>query len=200
MKRKCDYSGQHLQVAAQTFESGKTIDLQIETYTKHDYTTFNATHLGGVYQSLAWSDFWFDCTRFVYPQIFGGSKAALTTPLFVFCSCWNGCTSVVGKNRRRLKLASRQNLPAYDHGATDRQRIAICACKKSWKQIQQLSKHTITDCGVFRLTLINLDSGLTYASLSITKSNKQDLMPGCGSIVPKSLFTFTVPCRSLLWC
>jgi cytochrome c oxidase assembly protein subunit 15 len=34
-----------LQVATQTFESGKTIDLQNwEAYTKHDYTTFNATH------------------------------------------------------------------------------------------------------------------------------------------------------------
>ena len=34
-----------LQVATQTFESGKTIDLQNwESYTKHDYTTFNATH------------------------------------------------------------------------------------------------------------------------------------------------------------
>jgi cytochrome c oxidase assembly protein subunit 15 len=32
-------------VATQTFESGKTIDLQNwEAYTKHDYTTFNATH------------------------------------------------------------------------------------------------------------------------------------------------------------
>ena len=34
-----------LQVATQTFESGKTIDLENwEAYTKHDYTTFNATH------------------------------------------------------------------------------------------------------------------------------------------------------------
>ena len=34
-----------LLVATQTFESGKTIDLQNwEAYTKHDYTTFNVTH------------------------------------------------------------------------------------------------------------------------------------------------------------
>ena len=57
---------------------------------------------------------------------------------------------MVGKNRRRLQLASEQNLPTYDHGATDRQRIAICACKKPWKTnsttIQNL---TDADCRVF---------------------------------------------------
>ena len=96
-----------LQVATQTFESGKTIDLKIGRHTPNTITQLLTQHtLGRVYQSLAWSDSGLIVLRFVYPQSLVDSKAALAIPLFVFCSGWNGRTSMVGKNRRGLELAS----------------------------------------------------------------------------------------------
>ena len=193
-----------LQVATQTFESGKTIDLQNwESYTKHDYTTFNATHtwvefinrlLGAISGLIVLG---------LFIRSLWGIRKQPSLSLFSFFAvvgmgvqAWLGKT-VVDSNLLPSKISLHMIMALLIVSI-----LLFVRAKSHGKQIQQPSKSLlILIVGSFVLTLIQFGLGVDDASLSITKSNKQDLiLLSFGSIVPKSLFTFTVPCHSLLWC
>ena len=151
-----------LQVATQTFESGKTIDLENwEAYNKHDYTTFNATH--------TWVEFINRLLGAISGLIVLGlfirslwwiRKQPLLS-LFVFCSCWNGDTSVVGKNVVDSNLLPSKISLHMIMALLIVSVLLFVRAKSHGKQIQQPSKTLLMlIVGSFALTLIQFGLGV----------------------------------------
>ena len=152
-----------LQVATLTFESGKSFDLQNwETYTKHDYTTFNATHtwvefinrlLGAIsglivlvlfFRSLWWIRKQHLLSLFSFFAVVGMGIQA-----------WLGKT-VVDSNLLPSKISLHMSMALMIVGV-----LLFVRAKSHVKQIQQPSKTLlILIVGSFTLTLIQFGLGV----------------------------------------
>ena len=117
--------------------------------------------MGRVYQSLAWSDLWFDCTRFVYPQSLVVRKQPLLS-LFSFFAvvgmgvqAWLGKT-VVDSNLLPSKISLHMIMALLIVSV-----LLFVRAKSHGKQIQQPSKTLLMLIfGSFALTLIQFGLGV----------------------------------------